>query len=312
MIVLDDAAVRRALTPRAAVDAVRATLAAQHAGGLSAPPRVPVPLAGGDLVFTAGRVAGVGYGFRVYDTMPTTGADQVTVVFDDRTGEVLGAAVGTWLGAARTGAIGAVAVDLLADPAAATVGLVGTGTQAWSQLWALRAVRSLREVRVHSRDRGRRERFAHRCSLSSSFLPASPPRTARAELDLAASPVGGAREGVEEADLVVLATNSGTPVIEADWVRPGSHVTTVGPKETGRHECPVALAARAGLIATDSLDQVDRYAHPYFLTGTPDRARMVSLAAVQAGEVARPDATTLFCSVGLAGTDVAVAATLFT
>ena len=39
---------------------------------------------------------------------------------------------------------------------------------------------------------------------------------------------------------------------------------------------------------------------------------MVSLAAVQAGEVARPDATTLFCSVGLAGTDVAVAATLFT
>ena len=62
----------------------------------------------------------------------------------------------------------------------------------------------------------------------------------------------------------------------------------------------------------DSLDQVDRYAHPYFLTGTPDRARMVSLAAVQAGEVARPDATTLFCSVGLAGTDVAVAATLFT
>jgi len=297
VIVLDDAAVRRALTPRAAVDAVRATLAAQHAGGLSAPPRVPVPLAGGDLVFTAGRVAGVGYGFRVYDTMPTTGADQVTVVFDDRTGEVLGAAGGTWLGAARTGAIGAVAVDLLADPAAATVGLVGTGTQAWSQLWALRAVRSLREVRVHSRDRGRRERFAHRC---------------RAELDLAASPVGEAREAVEEADLVVLATNSGTPVIEADWVRPGSHVTTVGPKETGRHECPVALAARAGLIATDSLDQVDRYAHPYFLTGTPDRARMVSLAAVQAGEVARPDATTLFCSVGLAGTDVAVAATLFT
>ena len=158
-------------------------------------------------------------------------------------------------------------------------------------------MRSLREVRVHSRDRGRRERFAHRC---------------RAELDLAASPVGEAREAVEEADLVVLATNSGTPVIEADWVRPGSHVTTVGPKETGRHECPVALAARAGLIATDSLDQVDRYAHPYFLTGTPDRARMVSLAAVQAGEVARPDATTLFCSVGLAGTDVAVAATLFT
>jgi ornithine cyclodeaminase/alanine dehydrogenase-like protein (mu-crystallin family) len=297
VIVLDDAAVRRALSPRMAVDAVRAALSAQQAGGLSAPPRVPVGLAGGDLVFTAGRLAGVGYGFRVYDTMPTSGADQLTVVFDDRTGEVLGVAGGTWLGAARTGAIGAVAVDLLADPAAATVGVVGTGTQAWSQLWALRAVRSLREARVYSRDPQRRERFAQRC---------------RDELDLAAEPVAGAREAVADADLVVLATTSGTPVIEADWVRPDAHVTTVGPKEVGRHECPVELAARAGLLVTDSLAQLDRYAHPYFLAGTPERDRMVSLAAVQARAVTRPDATTtLFCSVGLAGTEIAVAAALF-
>jgi ornithine cyclodeaminase len=130
VIVLDDAAVRRSLSPRVAVDAVREALAAQHAGRLSAPARVSAKLADGDLVFTAGRLAGVGYGFRAYDTRRTTGTDQLVAAFDDRTGEVLGVATGTWLGAARTGAIGAVAVDLLADPAASRLGLIGTGRQA--------------------------------------------------------------------------------------------------------------------------------------------------------------------------------------
>jgi ornithine cyclodeaminase len=299
VIVLDDAAVRRALSPELAVDAVRRALAAQHADRLAAPPRVRAPLDTGDLVFTAGRLPGVGYGFRAHDTVPTSGSDQLTVVFDDQSGQLLGVATGTWLGEARTGAIGAVAVDLLADPAAERFAVVGTGAQAWSQLWALRAVRTPRQVRVFSRDPARRAEFAERC---------------RAELTLPAEAAPDARAAVADADVVVLATTSGTPVIAADWVRPGAHVSTIGPKEVGRHECPVPLAGRAALIVTDSLAQLAGYPRPYFLTGTPERERMVSLAAVQAGQVARPaepDATTLFCSTGLAGTEVAVAAALF-
>ncbi len=299
MIVLDDAAVRRSISPELAVDAVRQALAAQHAGLLAAPPRVRVPLDAGELVFTAGRVAGAGYGFRVYDTVPTAGSDQLTVVFDDHGGQVLGVATGTWLGDARTGAIGAVAVDLLADPAAERFAVVGTGAQAWSQLWAVRAVRTPRQVRVFSRDPGRRAQFAERC---------------RAELGLPAEAAPDARAAVAGADVVVLATRSGTPVIDAAWVSAGAHVTTVGPKEVGRHECPVELAGRAGVLVTDALAQLDGYPQPYFLTGTPHRERMVSLAAVQAGEVARPvdpEAITLFCSTGLAGTEVALAAALF-
>jgi ornithine cyclodeaminase len=299
VIVLDDVAVRRSLSPELAVDAVRQALAAQHAGRLAAPPRVRAELEAGDLVFTAGRLSGVGYGFRAHDTLPTSGSDQLTVVFDDDRGHVLGVATGTWLGDARTGAIGAVAVDLLADRAATRFAVVGTGAQAWSQLWAVRAVRTPREVRVFSRDPGRRARFAERC---------------RAELGLPAQVAPDARAAVAGADVVVLATRSGTPVIAADWVRPGAHVTTVGPKEIGRHECPYELASRAALIVTDALAQLDGYPQPYFLTGTPDRQRMVSLAAVHAGQVTRPerpDTTTLFCSTGLAGTEVAVAAALF-
>jgi alanine dehydrogenase len=285
VIILDDDEVHRLLTPATAVAAIRSVLAAPF----SAPPRVRAEVAGGALIFTVGRIAGIGYGFRVYDTLPTTEADQLTVVYDDHSGRLVGAVTGTWLGAARTGAIGAVAVDLMASPDAATLGLVGTGTQAWSQLWAIRAVRELSEVRVFSRDPDRRAGFAARC---------------RTELGLAAHAVPDARDAVADAGIVVLATTSGQPVIEADWVRPGAHVTTVGPKEVGRHECPVELAARAALVATDSLAQLDAYPHPYFLT---DRSRIVALSEVEG----RPDGTTLFCSVGLAGTELAVAAALF-
>jgi alanine dehydrogenase len=118
VIILDDADVRRLLTPHLAVTAIRSALAAQHAGHLSAPPRVRAELAGGALMFTAGRIEGLGYGFRVYDSLPTTDADQLTVVCDDHSGRLTGAVAGTWLGAARTGAIGAVAVDLLAAASA--------------------------------------------------------------------------------------------------------------------------------------------------------------------------------------------------
>lgn len=138
MLVLEDADVRRLLEPTVAIAAVRESLIAHHSGGLAAPPRLHAPLGDGDLIFTAGRLAGTGYGFRVYRTRSQASGDrltgdQLTVVCDDATGELSGAITGDFLGAARTGAIGAVAVDVLARPDAATVGLIGSGRQAWTR-----------------------------------------------------------------------------------------------------------------------------------------------------------------------------------
>lgn len=298
MQVLDDAAVRRRLQPGMAIAAVRACLEAERSGGLIAPARVRASLGDGDIIFTAGRVPGTGYGFRVYDTRPTGADDQLTVVYDESTGQITGAVAGAFLGGARTGAIGAVAADLLADPAATTLGLIGTGRQAYFQLWAIRDVRTLREVRVYGRDPARCSAFAQQ---------------ARAELGVPATAVADPRDAVIGAGLVVLATTSGQPVIESEWVRAGAHVTTLGPKQAGAHECPVDLAGRAGAIVTDSLAQVDAYPHPFFLAGTEARDRMRSLASCLAGPGATrraPDDVSLFCSVGLAGTEVAVAAVL--
>jgi ornithine cyclodeaminase len=110
---------------------------------------------------------------------------------------------------------------------------------------------------------------------------------------------------VEGAQIVVLATSSPAPVIDAAWLSPGCYVTTLGPKQQGGAEFGLDLPDAASLLVTDSLDQIGAYHPPNMLVGTPHRQRLVSLGAVRAGEVPAPGAggISLFFSVGLAGTE---------
>jgi alanine dehydrogenase len=102
--------------------------------------------------------------------------------------------------------------------------------------------------------------------------------------------------------------SSNTPVIDAAWLAPGAHVTTIGPKIKGRHELGLDVADRAGLIATDSPAQIA--ALDFFLDGTDHGTRMVDLADIVTGRHpgrTSDDMIMLFCSAGLAGTEVLVA-----
>jgi ornithine cyclodeaminase len=296
--VLTDTDIAARLDARSAVGWMREALLAAHAGALHSPPRVSTDLGDGRLVFTTGALAGEWYGYRSYDSFDGQPGAQLVVVHDQRTGVVRGVAVGNELGPRRVGAIGAVAVDALASPEAHTLGLMGTGVQAWNQLWAISVVRELTEVTVFSRDSVRRNAFAARVST---------------ELGLPVVAATTARETVEGKDLVVLATNSPVPVIEAAWVKPGSYVTTLGPKQFGRAEFGPDLVARADVAVTDSLAQTAAYDPPFVLTGTVQHDRLTSLGAVLAGDApgrSSSDQTVIFCSVGLAGTETYLLAKL--
>jgi ornithine cyclodeaminase/alanine dehydrogenase-like protein (mu-crystallin family) len=187
---------------------------------------------------------------------------------------------------------------VLAQPGASRLAVIGTGTQAWTQVWAIRVVRDLDQVLVYSRDPANRAAFAAR---------------ARDRLGVPATEAQSARDAVRDATIVVLATSSGSPVISPDWLSPGCHVTTLGPKVTGRAEFSPDLADRAAVIATDSLAQVHAYQPPFILAGTPHLGRMVSLGSIimrtHPGR-GGPDDITLFCSAGLAGTEVHLLAAL--
>ena len=147
-LVLDDEDIRSQLCARDAVRWMGEAIDAHHRGDLVAPARVHADLGDGRLVFTTGRLRGSWFDYRSYDTFPAGPGSQVVVVHDEASGTARAIAVGNELGPRRVGAIGAAAADVLASPEAAVAAIIGTGTQAVTQLWALPAVRDLGEVRV--------------------------------------------------------------------------------------------------------------------------------------------------------------------
>ncbi|POX38956.1 ornithine cyclodeaminase [Streptomyces sp. Ru73] len=291
-LLIGDEEVRARLDAGTAVAAVRRALLAHHRKELAAPARLAAPVGDRDLVFTAGAEASAArHGFRAYDTR---GGEQLVAVWDSASGALLAVVHGRELGPRRTGAIGAVAVDALARPDAARLGVIGAGTQAYAQLWALAAVRRPAEVAVFARRPERVRAFVARVS---------------AELGIPAVAAPTAEAAVRDRDVVITATSSRSPVLEADWIAPGTLISTLGTKMRTGSELPPELIARADVVVTDSRAQTAAYGPDHLI----DPAAAVELGAVLAGEApgrAAAGRITLFSSVGLAGTEVAVAAEL--
>lgn len=285
---LFDEEVRGHLTPTLAVEAARAALIDAYQGRLESPPRIHATVGRGALVFTAGGYAEGACGVRVYQT-GRVAADQAVLVWDGD-GRLSGCIVGVELGSMRTGALGAAATGALARTDAQIVSVIGSGRQAWAQLWALTAVRQIVEVRVYSPTEGHRRAFAER---------------AAGELGLNATPVPSAQQAVVGADIVILATRSEQPVISSAWVTAGAHVNTVGPKMLSAHETPPDLAADAAVLVSDSPGQAAAYGEPFFTS-----RELTHLGAVLCNDT--PGRTsdadiTMYASTGLAGSEVVVA-----
>lgn len=144
----------------------------------------------------------------------------------------------------RTGAAGAVAAKYLARPDAQRVGLVGSGTQARFQVRALVEVRGVREVKVWSP-------HPEHAAACAAELGASLPRV-RFE------PVASCEEAVRDAEIVITATPSRAPLVRAEWLSPGTHVTAAGSDGPGKQELDVGVLRRADRIVCDSVAQCAR------------------------------------------------------
>ncbi|SCW30087.1 ornithine cyclodeaminase [Rhizobium mongolense subsp. loessense] len=300
-IILSDSDLDRSTAMQIAIEAIEEAMVARSAGALVSPPRHSVSFGGkGDLVFTIGGTIGEGSiaGFRVYETFKGLRHDQIVAVWSAKTAELQGLVVGSRLGDIRTGAIGGIAIRHMSSSGVRTAGVIGSGHQARTQLEAAALVRRLDHVRVFSRHEQNRRTFAAEMEQ---------------RLGIPVEPVDTPRRAVSEADIVICATTSRTPVMEAAWLKPGVHINTIGPKTVDEHELGLDIAAAAHVIATDSLEQTEAYKAPFFLHGSPDAVRLVDLAAIVSGRLPvrqAHDQTTLFCSAGLAGTEVLVASKL--
>ena len=204
-----------------AIEAVEAAMRKKALGELVAPPRHHVAFPGkGDLVFTVGGLVGDDAiaGFRVYDTFAGNEHSQIVAVWSADTARLEGLVLGEKLGAIRTGAIGGVAIRHLSSEDARTVGIIGSGLQARTQLAAAAAVRRLSHVRVFSRDKANRHAFATEMQR---------------QLDIDIQPVETVEDAVADADIVICATSSKTPVIHARSLKPGVLLVATGPARNG-------------------------------------------------------------------------------
>ena len=210
----------------------------------------------------------------------------IIALFAPQTGELLAVADGRYITEARTAAVSAVSVRHLARADASVLALIGSGVQAHSHLEALPLVREFREIRVWSPTRARLEAFVAGTG---------------GRVHAAAS----AEEAVRGADVVVLATNSATPVIEDAWVAPGAHVIAVGACIPTQHEVPPALMARS-MIVVDSRAAALVESGDVILSHSQQRihAELGEIAAGTRPGRTGPEQITLFKSLGLAIEDV--------
>src|SRR5437764_2052895 len=176
---------------------------------------------------------------------PARGLDshQGTVtLFDGSTGIPTAILDASAVTAVRTAAVSAVATRVLAREDARVLAILGAGVQARAHLDALRPVRQFEEVRVFSRT----------------------PEHAREVADGRAAVAASAEAAIRGADVVVLATSSREPVVQRDWLAPGTHVNAIGASVPAARELDVETVLASALFC-DSRESLRAEAGEYRL-----------------------------------------------
>ena len=178
-------------------------------------------------------------GVKTYTVVKGAYSFQVSL-YDANTGELLLYTQANRLGQLRTGATTGVAVKHLANPEDATVGIIGTGGQAPTQLEALSKVRGIKKIKAYSRTQERREEFARRMT-----------DTMGVEVSAATSN----EDAVRDCDIVLCIAATMDPVVEGAWLKDGSTLIGAGPTTWRAREVDEAVITRAGKLIVDSTEQ---------------------------------------------------------
>lgn len=206
---------------------------------------------------------------------------------DPQTGTPLAIMDGRYITEMRTAAVSAAATKLLASPDAKVLAILGSGVQARSHVEVLRLVRQFEKIRVWSPTLENAKRFAQ-------------------EIDATAT--SSAEEAVRDADVVVTVTSSKTPVLEGDWLKPGSHVNAVGACRPDWRELDDE-AVQKNVVFVDSREGAMRESGDVILSGVKIYAE---LGEALTGKVRAPaNATTIFKSLGMAVEDIAAATLVY-
>ncbi len=286
MLYFSEADVQELLPVRECVGVMRRTFEALAQGRAQNQPRRRLILESGSVLHSLAGAFLNYFGTKFYSTNPRYGAHFSFMLYDAKTAMPLAFMEANHLGQIRTGAASGYATDLMAHPQAETVGIIGSGFQAKTQLEAIRAVRPIKTVRVWSRSEEKRRQFAEQCRAVAA---------------------NSAEEAVRDAQIVVTATNSKDPVIEDAWIAPGTMINAMGSNIANRRELPPELVRRAALVAVDSLEQAKIEAGDLILADSWSNVRELQNVKPSYD----PDQVTIFKSIGVGVEDVAAGAFVY-
>ena len=289
--------VNEALTMDLALECVEEAFRLIAEGAATNSPRSRIRLpAGGLFNFMCAAAPGAGVmGLKAYGVAPGNPVKFYVQLFSTESGELLSVMEAGDLGQVRTGAASGVATKYMARDDAASVGIIGSGYQARTQLEAVCKVRPVTSARVFSRSAERRTAFADEMS---------------ARLGIEVAPVGSGEECVSGADVVITMTSAGRPVLNGAWLDKGTHINAAGANHWMRRELDGDAVRRSAVIVTDDIEQAKMECgdliYPAEL-GSIRWEQVKSLADVVGGAAAgrtSDDDITLFESQGLAVQDI--------
>ena len=281
------------LDPAAAVEAVEGSFRRLAAGEVEIAPRRRLSLPEGALADMAAVDRGLGLaGGKLYAATPKA-VTFVVCVFDVETSELVGVLEADELGRLRTGAASAVAARHLARSNARTLGVIGCGHQAETQVSCIRAaLPGLERVVAYCRTPERLEAFCERVGADA----AESHREAGAQ------------------DVVVTITSSRDPVLRGEWLPAGALVIAAGANLSSRRELDNAVLERARFVCCDWLEQARIESGDLIepvQAGVLDWLEVHELHEVVSGQVVgrqSDEDVVVFKSNGLAAWDVALAA----
>jgi len=202
----------------------------------------------------------------------------------------------TYLTAMRTGAAGGIAAKNLARPGSETVGLIGAGAQARTQLLALSKLFFIREVFVADTSIERCASFKKDCQafLDCSYNLTTDPKEA------------------SECDILVTTTPSRKPIVRDEWILPGTHINAIGADAKGKQELEPAILRRSKVVVDDMVQathsgEVNVSISAGELSPGDIYAEIGDIVAGKVPGRANEEEITVFDSTGLAIQDVATA-----
>jgi alanine dehydrogenase len=285
--------VQMLLTPTDAVKAVEGCFERMARGSVEVAPRRRLALDEGQLADMAASDVELGFaGAKVYAGFHE-GAAFLVALFSAAEPELVALLEADHLGRLRTGAASAVAAKHLARGDATSLGVIGCGRQAETQVACIRA--ALPGI----------ERVVAYCRTESSL---------REFCERADAEAGESHRDPAEQDVVVTITTSRDPVLRGEWLRPGAVVCACGANVLGRRELDNVVLERAAFVCCDWKQQAASESSDLvepIEVGTLDWLEVHELHEVVGGDLPgrqSPEDIVVFKSNGIAAWDVAAAA----